>query len=154
MARPTENNPEGKQISPKFTESTIRKLEEAFAIDASVKEACYYADISTDTYYRWIKEYPELSYKLERLREKPVLKARQTVVKSLDQPDYAFKYLEKKRKDEFGNSASLEIRDRTEIDKHRESLKFLLDEAIKEADESNDTNTDSKDSDKEIREDS
>ena len=95
------------QIKQKLTEDTIRKLEEAFAIDASVKEACYYADISTDTYYRWIKEFPELSDKLERLREKPVLKARQTVVKSLDNPDYAFKYLERKKKDEFSLRSEL-----------------------------------------------
>ena len=111
MARPTKKNPEGKQKSPKLTEDTIRKLEEAFSIDASVKEACYYADISTDTFYRWIKEYPKLSYKLERLREKPVLKARQTVVKSLDQPDYAFKYLERKKKDEFSPRQELTGKD-------------------------------------------
>ena len=111
MARPTKNNPEGKQKSPKLTEDTIRKLEEAFSIDASVKEACYYADISTDTFYRWIKLYPKLSYKLERLREKPVLKARQTVVKSLDNPDYAFKYLERKKKDEFSPRQELTGKD-------------------------------------------
>lgn len=111
MARPTKKNPEGKQKSPKLTEDTIRKLEEAFSIDASVKEACYYADISADTYYRWIKEYPKLSYKLERLREKPVLKARQTVVKSLDNPDYAFKYLERKKKDEFSPRQELTGKD-------------------------------------------
>lgn len=111
MARPTKKNPEGKQKSPKLTEDTIRKLEEAFSIDASVKEACYYADISTDTFYRWIKKYPKLSYKLERLREKPVLKARQTVVKSLDNPDYAFKYLERKRKDEFSPRQELTGKD-------------------------------------------
>lgn len=111
MARPTKKNPEGKQKSPKLTEDTIRKLEEAFSIDASVKEACYYADISTDTFYRWIKKYPKLSYKLERLREKPVLKARQTVVRSLDQPDYAFKYLERKKKDEFSPRQELTGKD-------------------------------------------
>ena len=111
MARPTKKNPEGKQKSPKLTEDTIRKLEEAFSIDASVKEACYYADISTDTFYRWIKKYPKLSYKLERLREKPVLKARQTVVKSLDNPDYAFKYLERKKKDEFSPRQELTGKD-------------------------------------------
>lgn len=111
MARPTKNNPKGEQKSPKLTPETIRKLEEAFAIDASVKEACYYADISTDTYYRWIKEFPELSDKLERLREKPILKARQTVVKSLDNPDYAFKYLERKKKDEFSPRQELTGKD-------------------------------------------
>ena len=111
MARPTKKNPEGKQKSPKLTEDTIRKLEEAFSIDASVKEACYYADISTDTFYRWIKLYPKLSYKLERLREKPILKARQTVVKALDNPDYAFKYLERKKKDEFSPRQELTGKD-------------------------------------------
>jgi len=116
MARPTKKNPEGKQKSPKLTEDTIRKLEEAFSIDASVKEACYYADISTDTFYRWIKEYPKLSYKLERLREKPVLKARQTVVRSLDQPDYAFKYLERKKKDEFSPRQELTGKDGNPIE--------------------------------------
>jgi hypothetical protein len=33
MARPTKNNPEGKQKKPKFTEETVRKLEEVFSID-------------------------------------------------------------------------------------------------------------------------
>ena len=36
------------------------------------------------------------------MRNRPVLLARQTVVKALVQPEYAFKYLEKKRKREFG----------------------------------------------------
>ena len=116
MARPTKKNPEGKQKSPKLTEDTIRKLEEAFSIDASVKEACYYADISTDTFYRWIKKYPKLSYKLERLREKPVLKARQTVVRSLGNPDYAFKYLERKKKDEFSPRQELTGKDGNPIE--------------------------------------
>ena len=129
MARPTKKNPEGKQKSPKLTEDTIRKLEEAFSIDASVKEACYYADISTDTFYRWIKEYPKLSYKLERLREKPVLKARQTVVRSLDNPDYAFKYLERKKKDEFSPRQELTGKDGESI---QTSYEVKLNEIRKE----------------------
>jgi hypothetical protein len=129
MARPTKKNPEGKQKSPKLTEDTIRKLEEAFSIDASVKEACYYADISTDTFYRWIKKYPKLSYKLERLREKPVLKARQTVVKSLDNPDYAFKYLERKKKDEFSPRQELTGKDGESI---QTSYEIKLNEIRKE----------------------
>lgn len=138
----------------KMTEATLKKLEEAFAFGSTDEEACFYADISHQTLYNYQKENPDFVERKEALKQRPILQARRTVVNNLDKPEYAFKYLEKKRKDEFGNSASLEIRDRTEIDKHRESLKFLLDEAIKEADESNDTNTDSKDSDKEIREDS
>jgi len=85
----------------KMTDEAVRKLEEAFAIDATVGEACFYAEISRDTYYRWIKENPDLSDKFERLREKPILKARQTVVNALDSPKDAQWYLERKRKREF-----------------------------------------------------
>lgn len=85
----------------KLTDETVKKLEEVFAIDGSVEEACFYADISRQTYYQWIKENPELNDRFQALRERPVLKARQTVVKSLDNPDNAFKYLERKKKNEF-----------------------------------------------------
>jgi hypothetical protein len=95
------------QIKQKMTEETLRKLDEVFAIDGSIEEACYYANISPDTYYRWVKEKPELSERFKRLRERPVLKARQTVVKSLDQPEYAFKYLERKKKNEFAQRTEL-----------------------------------------------
>jgi len=88
----------------KLSDETIKKIEEAFAIDASVLEACYYADISSQTYYNWVNENPELKEKFDRLRERPVLKARQTIVKGLDDPNLAFKYLERKKKMEFGNS--------------------------------------------------
>lgn len=99
----------GPKDNYKMTDEAVRKLEEAFAIDASIEEACYYADISRDTYYRWIKENKQLSDKFERLRNRPILKARQTVVKSLDNPDMAFKYLERKRKTEFSQKIEGEL---------------------------------------------
>lgn len=86
---------------PKSTPETMKKLEEAFALDATVQEACFYAGISTVTYYDWVKQDPGLANRLDALRNKPVLKARKTVVDSLGNPDFAFKYLERKRKDEF-----------------------------------------------------
>jgi hypothetical protein len=44
------------------------------------------------------------------LREKPVLIARQTVVKSLkDNPEMALKYLERKRKKEFSTRTETDI---------------------------------------------
>lgn len=92
----------------KLDDLTVKKLEEAFAIGASVSEACYYADISRQTYYNWEKENPELKEKFDRLKEKPVLKARQTIAKDLDKPETARWFLERKMKKEF----SL----RTEID--------------------------------------
>ncbi|MDD5068076.1 MAG: hypothetical protein PHN89_00545 [Candidatus Pacebacteria bacterium] len=86
----------------KMTPEVVKKLEEAFSIGASVSEACFYADISRETYYQWIKNNPELADRFEALKNKPILKARQTVVKALEtDPDIALKYLERKRKDEF-----------------------------------------------------
>ena len=91
------------QIKPKLDNKlVVQKLEEAFALDCSIGEACFYADIARQTYYNLIEEKPELLDKFNRLREKPVLIARQTVVKACkDNPDIALKYLERKRKDEF-----------------------------------------------------
>jgi len=109
MARPTKNNPNGEQISPKLTPDTVHKLEEAFALDATVGEACFYADISRTTYYEWIKNNPELADKFERLREKPVLLARESVVKALKtDPELSLKYLERKRRSEFATKVENE----------------------------------------------
>ena len=96
MARPTVMTPE-----------VVIKLEQAFAIDASVEEACSYADISRNTFYEYLKKEPEFQDRIDELRQRPVLKARQTIVKHLDDPTFAFKYVEKKRKKEFGNSLEL-----------------------------------------------
>lgn len=93
----------------KLTPEAVKKLEEAFAIDATVSEACFYADISRQTYYTWLEENPGFSDRFEALRNKPVLKARQTVVSSLSDPVHAFRYLEKKRGDEFGTKSKVEL---------------------------------------------
>jgi len=85
----------------KFKKETVRKLEEAFAIGADVSAACYYANISRETYYRWIKERPNLKEKYDRLREKPVLKAYQTVSQDLGNTETAKWYLTRKRNKEF-----------------------------------------------------
>lgn len=94
-----------------MTKETIRKLEEVFAIGGSDSEACFYAGISKESLYAYCREHPEFTDRKESLKEKPILKARQTVVKSLDQPDYAFKYLERKKKDEFSPRQELTGKD-------------------------------------------
>ena len=96
MARPSEKTPE-----------KVKKLEEAFAIDSTIEEACFYADISKQTYYNWLEGEPELVERFEELRNKPVLKARRTIVNALDNPLDAKWYLEKKRKREFGTAVDI-----------------------------------------------
>jgi len=110
MARPTKREQTNKKIAEavsKMSEEVLHKLDEVFAIDGTVEEACYYADISCSAYYVWVKENPELKERFDRLRNRPVLKARQTVVKSLDNPHDAQWYLTRKRKMEFGDNVDI-----------------------------------------------
>ena len=88
----------------------IQKLEQAFSIDATIKEACFYADISPQTYYNWIETRPELLERFNALREKPVLQARQTISDNLkNDPKVAQWYLERKRKEEFSSKHEVEV---------------------------------------------
>lgn len=86
----------------KKTEQVVKKLEEAAALDCTIEEMCFYAGISKQTYYDYLKADPELSDRLAALREEPVLHARQTIVNALKKnPQTAAWYLERKRKKEF-----------------------------------------------------
>lgn len=84
-----------------MTSDVVIKLEQAFAIDATVEEACSYAEISRNTFYEYLKKNPEFQDRIDDLRNRPILKARQTIVKSLDNPNQAQWYLERKKKREF-----------------------------------------------------
>ena len=88
----------------KFDEKTVKKLEEVFAIDGSVEEACYYADISKQCLYNWYEDDPKFKIKVDRLRQRPVLKARQEVIKGLNCYSNAMDYLKRKKKLEFGDN--------------------------------------------------
>lgn len=88
----------------KMTEEVVSKLEAAAAKDCSVSEMCLYANISRNTYYEWMKEKPGLSDRLEQLRFTPFLKARNTIIKALDNPQYAFEYMKRKKRKEFGDN--------------------------------------------------
>ena len=92
-------NEEGKFT--KLTPETVNKLEEIFALDGTIEEACLFADISRQTYYNWIKDNPDMEERFDILRQTPFLKARRTIEKSLDNPQYAFEYMKRKKKNEF-----------------------------------------------------
>lgn len=90
-----------------MTREVLNKLEEVFALGGTDTEACLYADISPATLYNYQKEHPEFLERKEALKETPFLKARRTIVKSLEDPANAFKYMERKKKGEFGNTLEL-----------------------------------------------
>jgi hypothetical protein len=87
----------------KMTEATLGKLRQAFLLGASDKEACLLADIHPDTLYAYQKKNPEYSEQKKVLKLNPVLKARQTIFKSLSSPRIAMWYLERRARAEFGN---------------------------------------------------
>jgi hypothetical protein len=91
----------------KWDEGRRAKLEQAAALDATWEEMAFFAGISKSTLYNWLDTIPGLRERLDELREEPVLKARQTVVSALSDPNHAFRYLEKKKRKEFGNSMDL-----------------------------------------------
>ncbi len=99
-------NPMGRPT--KMTPETVKKLEEAFAIGASDGEACFYADISRQTLTTYQNENPNFLDRKNALKERPVLLARQTVLKAIESdPLTARWYLERRRKAEFSSRQEL-----------------------------------------------
>lgn len=102
----------GKPVGrPRLDTDIIRaKIEEAAALDASVEEIAFYADISRETYYEILRRDPEFADRIAKLREKPILMARQRVIKGITESyANAADYLKRKRRKEFGDSATLEV---------------------------------------------
>lgn len=84
-----------------MTKEALDKLEQAFSIGCSDSEACLFADVSESALYIYQRKHPEFVERKELLKEKPLLKARNTVVNSLGDAENAKWYLERKRKIEF-----------------------------------------------------
>ena len=59
---------------------TVKKLEEAFSLGCSDLEACLMANISKQTLYNYQDKNPEFVGRKERLKETPILLARNTVI--------------------------------------------------------------------------
>lgn len=91
-----------------MTEETLGLLRQAFAVDATIEEACFYAGIHPSTYYGWKKENPEYFEEIERLRLTPILKARQTIVNGLNGFSGATWFIERKRRDEFATMSKVD----------------------------------------------
>ena len=106
MATKPTGKKEGRPTS--MTPETIAKLDEVFSIGGSDEEACFYANIGKTTLYNYQQEHPEFVERKEALKERPVLKARQTVVQKLGESySNAMDYLSRKRKLEFSARSEL-----------------------------------------------
>lgn len=94
-----------------MTPETLAKLDEAFALGCTDSEACLMADISPATLYSWQNTYPEFLERKNALKETPFLMARKTIIGSLDNPQYAFEFMKRKKKDEFSDRSELTGKD-------------------------------------------
>lgn len=105
----------------KKTLTTVRKLEEAFALGCTPTEAALFANISRETLYEWMRSDKEFSDRMESLKLKPVLRARQSMYNELEKGNVrlAMWYLERKRPKEFSLHYGAK---QTESDRLREEL--------------------------------
>ncbi len=104
----------------KMTDLVVKKLEEAFALGCTDLEACFYADITKQTLYTYQQTHSEFLDRKELLKQRPVLEARQSVIKHLkDNGALALRYLERKQSSEFSTKPH------ESVDVEKENLKKL-----------------------------
>ena len=77
-----------------LTREAFRKIEECASLGASNSEIALYVGVDRATLHNWQKEFPLLRLRIEELKERPVLKARNTIVKALDDVEVSKWYLE------------------------------------------------------------
>lgn len=82
-----------------MTEGTLRKLEEAFLLGCTDSEACLHADIGTSTLYDYCSKNKEFSERKEVLKQRPILLARQVIMKALESNDISTAHKVIDRKD-------------------------------------------------------
>lgn len=71
----------------KYTDENVGVLEKAFEDGASITEACRIAQIHRDTYYEWLKVYPEFSDKMKNAQDYPDVVAKMVVVRAMKNND-------------------------------------------------------------------
>lgn len=93
-----------------ITPEILLKIEEVAALDGTVEEMLFFADISKGAYYDYMAVHPEFKARIERLRETSILAARRVVIEKSKESYYtATDYLARKRKREFSLHADLEV---------------------------------------------
>jgi hypothetical protein len=70
-----------------MTEATVRKLEEAFLLGCTDREAAFAAGIAPSTLYKYCEDHPEFLERKETLKKRPVFMARKVVVNALENND-------------------------------------------------------------------
>ncbi len=110
----------------KMTKETLQKLEEVFALGGTDLEACFYGGISKSTLYNYLQENTRFMERKELLKQTPILKARRTFINSLDDPNMALKYLERKLPKEFNLKQVVDIKNGSDKDNDLHELTMTI----------------------------
>lgn len=68
--------------------NVMAKLEDALQYGATISEACYYAGISRDTFYRYFRNEDVFAKKMEAARNKLLMIAKRNVADAIMNGDY------------------------------------------------------------------
>ena len=96
---------------PKMNADVVSKVEDGFSHGLTVKQACFKAGISPDTLYRYMKDNPGYSERIEGLRENVGMLARLNLHDSIASGDIntSLWYLERHDKSEFSKSENIAL---------------------------------------------
>ena len=136
-----------------MSKEVLQKLEDAFMFAFSDEKACAYAGINPRTLYNYQNENPQFIQRKEQLKLRPDLKAQETIVKSLNNPNHAWRWLEKRDKafmpvSKVEHAGSIELADTIEqiseeelkaLDILRKARRKRIEEQSKEKKDGNDT---------------
>ena len=115
-----------------ITKSVLSKLEEAYLMGCSDREACLLAEVSPSALYRYQEAHPEFRERKKTLQKALTIKARRVVQKDLENGDSiaARWYLERKEKQEFSAKADLDVTNKVEnimtIEERQQALDAFL----------------------------
>lgn len=92
-----------------FTRSCLDKLEKAFSLGSTDKEACLYAGISPDALYDYQAKNPAFIQRKDLLKQNPILKARTTIVDALKKDVNTARWFLERRDSDFNAKSSVDI---------------------------------------------
>lgn len=118
VAAPTENptNPtiQGKPEETvielyKYNPKTVAKFVEAFNNSYNITEACQYAGVDRDTYYRWYRDIAEFTALIDEAKSMPLRKSKEVITKAIVDGDIqTAKWYTERRDPDFKPKAELE----------------------------------------------
>lgn len=105
----------------KMTPEVLRKLEQAFAVGCTDREACVYAGVAYSTFSDYCRKNPEFSDQKEALKTAPGYKARVAIMEALEAGDVkTAKWVLDKIDGKAGQKLQLEHRGEVEVVKRVE----------------------------------